>query len=174
MKKFTFLFLFVLVLLASTNAYALQCKMGNFGSDECWTTAQMTTNDGAVTAGTVMVYDFTSVGNGADEAAWQVVRSTSSDQRAFVAGVVQQTTVSGDRVQLLVRGKGKLKTITETTVASGDRIYLWGGTTQQHLRGTGSNKGSDIPSAASRDDAIAFALTTASASSTIDAYITLI
>lgn len=176
MKKITFAFLFVLVLLAAASpSFALQCKEGNFGSDECWTTAQLTTNEvGQVIAGTIMVYDFetgVNEGNSPDNAAFYVKTATSVDKNNIVAGVAQKTYTSSDRVQLLVRGKGKLR--VNTAVTSGDRLFVARGSVAQ--RGIATNDAKDNGNTLStRDSAIAFALTSTSAAATTDAFITII
>ena len=83
------------VMLTSSPAFALQCKAGNYGSDQCWTTGNLRTNDAAQAfiVGTVFVYDFTTPtqqGNSADEAAFYVRAATTADQANIVAGGLQK------------------------------------------------------------------------------------
>lgn len=169
-----FMFLFVLTLLASNSAFALQCKTGNDSSDECWTTGQAVTSDvGQLIAGTIMVYDFTTgvnEGNDADDAAFYVRTASSTDQLAIVAGVLQKTYASSDRVQLLVRGKGKIR--AGVTTVSGDRLYIVAGSVQQ--RGIATNVKQTFASADFANiKPVGFALTSEGAA-TKDAYITVI
>lgn len=174
-----FAFLFALIVLASSSAFALQCKAGNFGSDECWTNVKFTTNDGAVIAGTVLVYDFTTginEGNSADEAAWTVRIATTTDQGSIVAGVAQQSYSSGDTGLVLVRGKGKLR-MWSTSTTSGDRLYVVGEPVSTRDAGLATTN-EDLPisanNAASKDKPIAFSLNTYTSAQTIDAYITIV
>lgn len=165
----------VSLITAASPAFALQCKTGNYGSDECWTTGQTVTNDvGQIIAGTIMVYDFetgVNEGNSADNAAFYVRTATSVDKNHIVAGVAQKTYATGDRVQLLVRGKGKLR--VNASVTSGDRLFVARGSVAQ--RGIAAPDSKDNGnSLATRDKAIAFALTTTSAAATTDAFITVI
>lgn len=167
------LVMFGVSVITSNSAFALQCKTGNYGSDECWTTAQLRTNDRAVIAGTIMVYDFTTPtqqGNDEDQAAFYVRAAGATLDQHIVAGVAQQTYSSGDRVQLLVRGKGKLR-VNTASVVSGDALRV------QAQSGTGNwGEAIRIPPTLenSRDKVLAFALENQSSVATMDAYITVI
>ena len=181
MKKSRYFFLFALVLLGlNSPVFALQCKDGNFGSDECWTTVQLVTSDRAIIAGTVLVYDFTTptqAGNSADNAAFYARVATSVDQANIVAGVAQRTYSSGDRAQLLVRGQGQLKVEFiggATAVASQDRLFLLGSSGTGQFGTTSTQVAKSSIEMASRDQAVAFALEASSTEATIDAYITIV
>lgn len=180
MKK-SYLFGFLIVaalLLVSQPAFALQCKTGNDASDECWTTGQTNTNDaGQLIAGTIMAYDYetpTSQSNDATRAAFYVRTATSVDRNYVVAGVLQRTYSSGDRVQMLVRGKGLIR--AGAAVNSFDRLYVARGVAMQRgIAGkvyAGQTDGD--AGVASNDNHIAFALTTTTAAATTDAFITVV
>jgi hypothetical protein len=180
MKKFIFVALFLLALvLVVTPAFALTCKSGNYGSDECWSTGQTTTNDvGQLITGSLMVYDFTTgvnEGNSADNAAFYVRTASSYDQNVIAAGFLQKNYASGDRVEMLVRGQGKVR--STTAVTSGDRLYAMAGTVAQ--RGlvstvSGYPYGPAKTGVVSTDKCVAFALTTTAAAATTDAFVTII
>lgn len=168
------LVMFGVSVITSTSAFALQCKTGNYGSDECWTTGQHITSDrAAVLAGSVMVYDFvtpTQAGNDEYDAAFNVRLSGATLDQHIVAGVAQKDYASGDRMQLLVRGKGVIRTNT-ATVVSGDVLRV------QAQSGTGNwGEAIRVPPTleTSRDKVLAFALESQSSVATMDAYITVI
>lgn len=167
MKKISLFFVFVFALLISHNAYALQCKAGNFGSDECWTDVVVSSNETTpVIAGTVVVYDFES-DHDSNDAAWTVKVSEQITDGYKVAGVAQKTIATGDRGRVLVRGKGSIR--ASAAVTSGDRLYV------HATDGTVSSTNSiNVTSAASNDKLIAFALETTGAAATVDAFITVI
>ena len=172
MRKIKFFAFFLVLAILATPAFALQCKTGNDASDECWTTAQLSTNDVAIIAGTIMQYDFTTPtqqGNDADRAAFYVRASTTADS-SVIAGVAQKSYSSGDRVQLLVRGKGSLR-VNSSTVASGDKIIAQGHSGTLN-RGDGVVLKGDLLT--SRDRGIAFALESSTSASTIDAFIIIV
>jgi len=168
MKKFIFSLLFVLALVVAVSpAFALQCKEGNYGSDECWTNVVVSSgNTTPVIAGTVLVYDFSS-DHSADDAAWTVRASSAITDGYKVAGVAQGPIATGDRGMILVRGQGQLR--TTAAITSGDRLFP--STTAGQATKTNAV---DVASAASRDGAIAFALETSAAASTMDAYIVVV
>ena len=168
MKKILFSLFLVLALVAVvTPAFAMQCKEGNYGSDECWTNVKVSANETTpVIAGTVLVYDFAS-DHDADDAAWTVRVSSAITDMYKVAGVAQQTIATGDRGNVLVRGQGQLR--TTAAITSGDRLFP--STTAGQATKTNAI---DVASAASRDGAIAFALETSAAASTMDAYIVVV
>lgn len=179
MKKFIFVSLFVLAVIFSvTPAFAMQCSAGNYGSDQCWTDAQvLVTGDSAVILpGTIMVYDFvtpTQHGldpNDADRAAFYV-RSARSTDTHLVAGVLQQSATSGDRVKLLVRGQGQLR-VNSTSIVSGDKLIPQSWTSGTNNAGEANRVPYNVQT--SRDKAIAFALESSATAATIDAYITVI
>ena len=167
MKKFKFFgFLIVLALLAMASpAFALQCKTGNDASDECWTTITHASADtSVVNAGTILIYDFATATGTADTVAFNAIPSTAATDGYRVAGVAQGNIATGDRGLILVRGKGKIK--ASTAVTSGDRLFPSGTAGQARIIPV-----TDATSAASHDQAIAFALATTSAAATTDAYI---
>lgn len=166
MKKIIFSVLFVLALVVAVSpAFALQCKTGNDGSDECWTnvTARGTT---PVIAGTVLVYDFTQ-DEDADYAAFNVVASSATAQNQLVAGVAQQTIATGDRGLILVRGQGQIR--AGVAVTSGDRLFT-SATAGSVLKIANDT----VASNSSRDKAVAFALETSAAAATVDAFIVVV
>ena len=156
-----------LSLVVSTQAWALQCKSGNYGSDECWTDVRVSSSETTpVIAGTVLVYDFASAEDADDAAFWVRVSSAITDGYK-IAGVAQGTIATGDKGRVLVRGKGDLRVATSTT--SGDRLYV----SSTAGTATGTNTVA-ADSAASRDKVLAFALETSGSASTQDAFITVI
>lgn len=182
MKKFKLsLIVLLFSLFVSSQAFALECKQGNFGSDECWTTANLRVtgeNLAQLLPGTVMVYDFVTPvqhgvePNSADRAAFYVRPSASTDN-TYVAGIYQGGTnvESGDRVQLLVRGKGLIRNAT-TTAISGDRVYA---STNGEARSVNQREvGLNYNINASNDQVIAFMLESQTAAGTNDAFITIV
>jgi hypothetical protein len=173
MKKIIFSVLFVLALvMVVTPAFALDCKNGNYGSDECWTTVKVASAETTVVIpGTVLVYDFSSVvadsNNSADQAAWTVRVSSAITDGYKIAGIAQTKIATGDRGIIMVRGQGKVRIATAS--ASGDRLYA--SSTAGALDDTNSV---DVASAASRDRAIAIHLATSTAAATDDAYIVIV
>lgn len=190
MKKLISLFFVALSLVISANAYALECKTGNYGSDECWTTAvlrqtgELTSN---LVAGTVMVYDIetpTQHGvdpNDPDRVSFTVRAAGATRDNYLIAGVLQHgynatsnPIASGDRVQLLVRGKGVIRSAT-STVSTGDRFYVnaqSGAGNFGEARAIPPKEGNVVTNTA--DKAIAWALENATAVGTNDAFITII
>ena len=120
MKKF--FLLFVGLLLLASPAFALQCKDGgSLNGDECWTDVYVSPIETSpTTVGTVVVYDF-SAGT-AEKAAYQVRVASASTDGYRVAGVVQKVIATGDWGRVLVRGKGKLRTVN--ILSSGDRLVV--------------------------------------------------
>ena len=173
MKKFIFSVLFVLALLVAVSpAFALQCKEGNYGSDECWTNVIIASNDTTVVIpGTVLVYDHRAVDATVDTADFTVRAQTVSTDSNRIAGVAQQTIATGDRGMVLVRGHGQIRYVAEggtsTSVASGDRLYL-----SATDGAAGQNRPNDA--SASVDGSFARALEASTTGTTIDAYITVI
>lgn len=188
MKKNMMIGFFVaLILLSSSPVFALNCKTGNYGSDECWTTGQLRAtgeNIANLVAGTVMVYDFvtpTQHGlepNSDSQLAFFVRAAGTTLDNHVVAGVYQGTQTgisSGDRIELLVRGQGKLRSST-TTVSTGDLFYV---ATQSgtgnfgEARSLGKGNIGIVPTQTA-DKSIAWALENATAATTNDAYITVV
>lgn len=166
-NKIKFLMFFVGVLLMASPAFALQCKDGNFGPDECWTEVEVSRVETTpVIAGTVLVYDFTSNEGSSETAAFRVRVATASADAYKVAGIAQKTIATGDRGRVLVRGKGLLRVAGIT--ASGDRLFT------SSTAGVASNSMPAGNTVASRDRNIAFALETESAAATTDAFITIV
>lgn len=165
MKKILFSLFLVLALVAvASPAFALQCKEGNYGSDECWTSVKVSASETTpVIAGTVLMYDFAS-STGPDDSAFQVRVSSASTDVYKVAGVAQGPISTGDRGMILVRGQGQLQVANSAT--SGDRLY-----TSSTAGKAGTIGGDNITT--SHDGMIAFALET-SVSATIDAYIVVV
>jgi hypothetical protein len=172
MKKFLFVALFVLALaMFVTPAFALECKTGNYGSDECWTNVQVSASEtNQVNKGTVLMYAVTE--NTADNGAFVVRVVTATTDAYKVAGVAQQTIATGDRGNILVRGQGKIK--SWGAVTSGDRLFVNASNNQNRYGRVCVSSSLDVASAASRDKAIAFALETSTTDATADAYIVVI
>jgi hypothetical protein len=159
----------VSVVIASVSpAFALDCKNGNYGSDECWTTVMVSPNETTpVNVGTVLKYDIAD--DSSDKGAFNVRVATTVDGY-LVAGVAQSAIATGTRGNILVRGKGKI--LSWGAVASGDRLW-------PSFAGIAVSKASaDVASAASHDKAIAFSLTTGTGTAinptSNDAYIVVI
>lgn len=170
MKKLNLFFVFAFVLALVPSAFAMQCKEGNLGPDECWTNVEVSPLETTpVIAGTVLVADFASNNGDTDTAGYRVRVSTTSNDGYKVLGIAQKTIPTGDSGLVLVRGKGKLR-ITGNAVSS-DRLFV------SSTAGTASKaiSGSTVD-VASHDKVLAFALTTFSNAfgSTEDAYITIV
>lgn len=166
MKKIFYVSLFVLMLLAAVSpAFAMQCKAGNYGSDECWTEVRVSSGETTpVIPGTVLIYDFTGPGTGGPDAvSYQVRVSSAVTQGPRIAGVAQKVIATGDSGMVLVRGQGKVR-LDAAAVASGDNLFP--SATAGTLR-TDSGAGS-------RDRAYAIALAVGAASTTADAYIEIV
>lgn len=171
MKKFIFSVLFVLALVVVVSpAFAMQCKQGNYGADECWTDVKVSSAEtNVVRAGTVLIYDFNQ--DSVDESSFEVRVAAASTDSYRVAGVAQHTIATGDRGSILVRGLGKIR--TTGAISSADRLFASG------TAGTAvANQNNDEASAASHDKQIAFALETKTTSgsfgATLDAFITVV
>lgn len=166
MKIKNFLFALAFILAIVPSAFALQCKEGNYGSDECWTNVVVSPLETTpVIPGTILVYD--AGASTADLAAYQVKVSTANTQGYIVAGVAQQTIATGDSGLVQTRGQGLVRTIGALT--SGDRIFVSG------VAGKGVKGASvDGASVASHDKAIAWALVTSASDATADAFITVV
>ena len=169
------LFLLTLVmgvglLLVASPAFALQCKTGNYGSDECWTEVKLSASETVLpaTIGSALVYDFASSPD-ADTSAFQVRIATASTDSYRVAGISQTIISTGDRGMVLVRGKGKVQ--VSTAVTSGDRLYTTTDTSCRGCLGPQAAPGSGV---ASHDKVVAFALQTVTAKATIDAFIVVV
>ena len=162
MKKF--IIFVIAILLLATPAYALSCKTGTSGnSDECWTTVRVSTSETTpVIPGMLLMYDFLSSPD-ASTSAYQVRVSDASTNEHYLAGFAQQKIATGDYGLIQVRGQGKVR-LDAAAVSSGDDLYA--SATDGTVR-TDSGAGS-------RDRVIAFALAAGSASTTADAYITLV
>lgn len=128
MKKFLILALFVLVFAVLVSpAFALDCKNGNYGSDECWTNVRVSPlEDHPVSIGTVLVYDVSAGPLTTDDGgAFQVrvlTNAYSSIDGYRVAGIAQKVIATGDRGNVLVRGLGKAR--VSSNITSGDRLYV--------------------------------------------------
>lgn len=115
------LVMFGVSVLSITPAYALQCKGGNYGSDECWTEVQIaSTETTPVIAGTVL--EFSSAQSTANDNAFIVTVANASADHSRIAGVAQGAIATGDRGRVLVRGKGKIRKAAGVA-ASGDYLY---------------------------------------------------
>lgn len=130
MKKKIFLFAVVLALLVSVSpAFALQCKSGNTGSDECWTTVQI--GDGyptLVSRGHVLVVSMGGVTVDDNDGVLARHARTSTDN--MVAGVAQNPITTGDRGMVLVRGRGVVNLADAddgASVTSGDPLMIAAG-----------------------------------------------
>lgn len=163
MKKIYSLFFVFGLLLAvnSSDAFALSCKTSQSNqSDECWTDVKVSALETVpVVAGVLLKYDINTSDD--DRGAYEVRVASASVDYGRIAGVAQRTIATGDRGQILVRGQGKLRSVS--AVASGD--YLFASSTAGSAGSTAANTGSQD---------VGFALSAGSAASTIDAYITVI
>lgn len=131
MKKIIAL-LFVFALLLAPSAFALSCETSQAasGAESCYTDVTLSPSvTGTVSAGTVMVYDFTSGqypygGSLATAGAVYVKVATVSADTNKVAGVLQTSVDSSVRsdVRLLVRGLGDA--FVSGTVTSGDPLVV--------------------------------------------------
>lgn len=155
MKKFI-AFLFVLSLLC-TPAFALVCEQSQAanGSDACWTQVTVDPDETTlVSAGTVLVskvaYGGTDTRGYAGD--YLVRVATASTDGAFVMGVAQKRIKSGETALVLVRGLGDIKVKTNTTITSGDALWV-------------SSSGDTVSASSSTTiEPIAFALQTSAAS----------
>lgn len=168
MNKRNILFLVILSFLLIPNAFALNCVKSQIvgQSDACWTQVTVAAGEtGVVSAGSVLVYEFTN-SDDADMAAVTVRRATASNQSHRVAGVAQSVIATGDTGVVLVRGKGKL--CVKDATSSGDPLYV-----SSSAGLAGRHNSTSIGSG----DPIAFALqanTTENPGASIDAYITIL
>lgn len=122
MKKFI-AFLVLALLIAAGPSFALSCKEGNYGSDECWTNVRISPLETRpITQGVVLVADFSD--DNADDAAYQVRAADASADGAHVIGVAQGNIATGDRGVALVRGQGKIRVKTNNTYSSGDMLFV--------------------------------------------------
>ena len=181
MKKFIFVALFVLALvLVVTPAFALDCKNGNFGSDECWTNVQVSPLETLpVSIGTVLIYDVSAGPLTADDGGAFQVRVLGAGANSYdgykVAGVAQRTIATGDRGIIQVRGKGKVR--VASNIASGDRLYVAVDSINSGVLGKRAGTATE---ASSLDKIIAFGLNTQTAATCVsttapcDAYITVV
>lgn len=165
MKKFI-AFLVLALLISVGPAFALSCKEGNFGSDECWTTVRVSLQETTpVTAGTVLVYDVNQSSPNADTSAFQVRVADASADAWFVAGVAQKTIATGDTGLILVRGQGQLSHKSTEAWASGDALFVSTSRDASKVQVTGTRQ-------------LGFALETVAVSgnyrATDDAYITIV
>lgn len=129
MKKFKFSFLLaVLLVVMGHNAFALNCagsRNSQGPADDCYTSVQVASNETTlVSAGTVLVYDIANAQVSSVNGAFQVRVSTASAQGVRVAGVAQSSIASGNSALILVRGRGDVATNTNTTIASGDALFV--------------------------------------------------
>lgn len=164
MKKL--LLVLAAVLLIAPSAFALQCKNGNYGSDECWTNVVVSLQETTpVVQGSVLVYDYQSNSGNVDTASYQVRVADASADWNIVAGVAQSNIATGDSGLVLVRGQGKIRTKTTFAITSGDALYVSTSADSTKVVVTGAGP-------------VANALVTTSASgntsATIDAYITIV
>lgn len=163
MKNLKYLFLaLVLSLALAPSSFALQCHQGNLGSDECWTNVQVDSLETkAVIAGTLL--EFAASNNNADDNAYVVKVANASADYAAIAGVAQGNISAGDSGLVLVRGKGKLKTVAGA-IASRDYLYT---------TSNADGKAGIVP-LPSGTRPIAHALQSSAGDATIDAYIVIV
>lgn len=160
MKKL--LFVLALVLLIVPSSFALQCHQGNLGSDECWTNVQIDRLETKeVIAGTLL--EFAASNDNADDNAYVVKVANASADYAAIAGVAQKSISAGDSGLVLVRGKGKLKTVAGA-IASRDYLYT---------TSSAEGKGGIVP-LPSGTRPIALALQSSAGDATIDAYFVIV
>jgi hypothetical protein len=161
MKIKNFLFALAFVLAIAPSAFALQCKNGNYGSDECWTNVQISTVETTpVIAGTVL--EFAGTTDSADDNAYIVRVANASADHSAIAGVAQATIATGDSGLVLARGKGKIR-VPAGVVATRDYLYA---------SATAGAAGT-VPATGAKVAAFALQSSTAGAA-TIDAYITVV
>jgi hypothetical protein len=169
MKKFIFSLLFVLALVVAVSpAFALQCKEGNYGSDECWTEVKVSAAETTpVVSGTVLKFDVAT--DSADRNAFEVRVATATADYAKIAGVAQGRIATGDRGMILVRGQGQIK-VTGGGIATGDPLFVGG------AAGTVSEASADaVTVGLYANDPVGFALeSSTAASATIDGYVTVL
>lgn len=149
----------VIALLISSNAFAFVCSSSQKAgaADECYVQVKNgTTSD--ISAYTVVMYDFSQ--DTPAEAAFNVKPATPATASGYIAGVPQQTIVSGQTGTVLVRGVGQVK--VTGTVTSGLALY--------HGSVTGLLTGNK-PDHSSQQKAFALEGGT---NTTVDAYITVV
>lgn len=164
MKKISFLLILVALLLVATSpAFALNCKTSQSGnSDECWTEVRISPSETyVVSRGTLLVYDL-----GSTEPYYQVRVSTSSDDGYKVAGFAQAIIPTGDTALVQVRGLGYVQAVNG--IASGDRLYP-----ASRAGGVGAFRPASETNHSSRDDAVAWSAST-QASGTKEAFIKIV
>lgn len=170
MKKIKSLFfVFAILLLAGSQAFALQCQTGRDvegSSDLCYSSVKVASNETTlVSQGTVLVYDITNAQYDPDNGAYQVRVATASANGVFVAGVAQNSITSGSTALVLVRGKGKVAAKTVIPYTSGDALFV-------------STSGDASTVTSNTQNQLGFALQTRVASGntrdTIDAYVTIV
>jgi len=128
MKLKHLVFLFAILLVSASNAFALQCAEGRNvegSSDDCWVTVRVASNETTlVSQGTVLVFDVNNTAHDADYGAFQVRVSSASADGVRVAGVAQTTIASGNTGMAIVRGKGYVGIKTTETVTSGNALFV--------------------------------------------------
>lgn len=129
MKKLKFSVLFAaLLFVAGHSAFALNCapsRNSQGSADDCYSSVTVASNETTlVSQGTVLVYDVANAQVSSVNGAFQVKVSTASSQGVRVAGVAQNTIASGATALVLVRGRGDLAVNTNTTIASGDALFV--------------------------------------------------
>jgi hypothetical protein len=119
MKKYI-IFVIVLLLLAPS-AFALQCKDGNYGSDECWTTVRIDPGYGTlVSRGHILVVSVAGKTVADNDGFLAQLAGSSADK---VLGVAQNSIASGEMSRVLTKGRGVVKTDgASSTIASGDQL----------------------------------------------------
>jgi hypothetical protein len=129
MKKYKFAFLLaVLLTVMGHSAFALNCapsRNSQGPADDCYTSVTVASNETTlVSAGTVLVYDVANAQVSSTYGAFWVKVSTASAQGVRVAGVAQNSIASGATALVLVRGRGDVAVNTNTTISSGDALFV--------------------------------------------------
>lgn len=131
MKKIFISVLFVLaILVIASPAFALQCKQGNYGSDECWTEVLIDVGyTRIVSAGDVLVASLEGI-TAANNDGFKARHSIAS-KPGMILGVAQRSIATGDRDLILARGIGVVQLVgaVENNVASGDMLIVTEGST---------------------------------------------
>ena len=129
MKKLKLsIFVLALLLVMGHSAFALVCapsRNGSDSADQCWSSVTVASNETTlVSIGTVLNYDITNAQFNEKNGSFQVRVVDASADGVIVAGVAQQSIVSGATALVLVRGRGDLATKNSSTIASGTAVWV--------------------------------------------------
>lgn len=128
MKKMYMFLAFAVLLLTAKDAFALKCNPArdvNGSADDCWVSVKVSSVETTlVSAGTVLVFDIANADFNEQTTSYQVRVSDASIDGAIVAGVAQNSIVSGATGLILARGRGDVAVKTATPFASGDALFV--------------------------------------------------